>query len=145
MLNVYLIPCDDRVYHACVSKNAPDPSAIFMVKEGDYPVGVWWTRHDMNMDRLWATDICENRENLVKLLNFLGECGHVIEELWEYKDSESTNEALSNLFDICYERKMEQLGAAIDEMYADMEDEGGVDYAGGVLITPDEDDENFPF
>lgn len=157
MANVYLFPHGDREYHACIAENPAEESAILMVEEGSYPVEVWWTRHDMNMDRLWASEVCENREDLVKLLDFLGECGHVIEELWTYKDKESTNEALAHLFDICYERKMEQLRAAIDDMWA-WDDENcdgdcnhctnsceADDNKDGVLVVPDEPDEKFPF
>ena len=159
MANVYLFPHGDREYHACITENPTEESAIFVVEEGAYPVEVWWKRHDMNMDSLWATETCESREDLIKLLDFLGECGHVVEELWGYKDSESTNEELSNLFDVCYERKMEQLSAAVDDMYADWDDGvncdgecmnctgpcGPEEYGDGVRVEPDEDDKNFPF
>lgn len=158
-MNVYLILGEDATYTSCVSNDAPSTDAIFFVEEGDYPVDVWWKRHDMNMNSLWANETCENREDLIKLLDFLGECGHVVEELWGYKDSESTNEELSNLFDVCYERKMEQLSAAIDDMWADFDEDDGCDGdcnhctsslcgegdGDGIRVEPDEDDNNFPF
>jgi hypothetical protein len=157
MANVYLRPFGDRAYRASISDTTTNPTDIFVVEEGEYPVEVWWTRHDMNMCRLWATETCENREDLIKLLDFLGDCGHTVEKMWAYEDNEFTNEELSNLFDVCYDRKMEQLSAAIDDMWnssaddfcdGDCEkctDKRCVDDNEGVLVEPDEDDENFPF
>jgi hypothetical protein len=160
MANVYLRPFGDRAYRASISDTTTDPTDIFVVEEGEYPVEVWWTRHDMNMCRLWATETCENREDLIKLLDFLGDCGHTIEKMWAYEDNEFTNEELSNLFDVCYDRKMEQLSAAIDDMYADWDTDDGCDGdcnhctgscgpdeedGDGIRVVPDEDDKDFPF
>ena len=76
-----------------------------MVAEGTYPVEVWWSRHDLNMCREWASETCESREELIELLNFLGKCGHNIETLWGYNDRTTTNAELTRLFDVCYDRK----------------------------------------
>lgn len=122
--NVYLIPCGDRAYYAQVSTNSPSPSAIFMVAEGNYPVEMWWSRHNLNMCRLWATETCNSREDLIDTLNFLGKCGHNVETLWDYDDKTTTNAKITELFDVCYERKCEQICAAFDEATEALEASG---------------------
>ena len=118
-MNVYLIPYGDRAYRAAIAETSPDPAAVFLTEGCAYPVEVWWTRHDMNLDRLWASRVCTDREELLELLDFLGDCGHVVEDLWGYNDKMTPTAETTKLFDECYERKMEQLNAAIDSMLED--------------------------
>ena len=119
--NVYLIPCGDRAYHCTVSETPPTPSAIFMVAEGSYPVELWWIRHDLNMCRIWEMQICESREELVELLDFLGKCGNNVEYLWEYEDRTTSNTEITRLFDVCFNRKREETIAAFEEAIADLD------------------------
>ena len=77
---------------------------------------MWWSRHDLNMCREWASAICESREELVEVLNFLGKCGHNVEELWDYNDRTTTNAEITRLFDVCYERKSEEITAAAEPL-----------------------------
>lgn len=123
--NVYLLPCDDRAYYSQVTTDSPSPSAIFMVAEGTYPVEMWWSRHDLNMCREWASEACESREELIEVLNFLGKCGHNIETLWDYNDRTTTNAELTRLFDVCYDRKKEEIEAAFDAAMEEFERRGG--------------------
>ena len=119
--NVYLIPCGDRAYHSTISETPPTSSAIFMVAEGSYPVELWWIRHDLNMCRILEMKICESREELVELLDFLGKCGNNVEHLWEYEDRTTSNTEISRLFDVCFERKREETIAAFEEAIADLD------------------------
>ena len=68
------------------------------------------------MCREWASAICESREELVEVLNFLGKCGHNVEELWDYNDRTTTNAEITRLFDVCYERKSEEITAAAEPL-----------------------------
>ena len=122
--NVYLIPCGDRAYCSQVSIYPPTPSAIFMVAEGTYPVELWWSKHDLNMCREWASETCESREALIEALNFLGKCGHNVETLWDYNDSTTTNAEITRLFDVCYNRKKEEIEAAFDAAIEEFERRG---------------------
>lgn len=117
MNNVYLLPFGDRAYHAAIAPEPPSPDAIFLVEEGRYPVEVTYTRHDMNADMIWAGAECTDREDLTEFLNFLGECGHTIEILWNYNDRHFSTPELTELFNICYARKMEELTAAMEDLY----------------------------
>ena len=119
MRNVYLIPYGDRAYRSAISETPPDPSAIFLTEEWDYPAEAWWTRHDMNLDRLWASQVCENPEELIELLDFLGACGHTVEDLWGYNDRLVPTEQTTKLFNECYDRKMEELTKEIEFMLED--------------------------
>lgn len=125
--HIYLIPTGDRAYKACIAATAPSPSAIFMVAEGTYPAELWWSRHDLNLCRQWCSEVCQNREALITLLDELGSCGHNVETLWDYEDSTSTNDALTQLFDDCYERKRETITAAFDKAMEELERRGGED------------------
>ena len=124
MNNVYLIPCGDRAYCSQVSIYPSNPSAIFMVAEGTYPVELWWSKHALNMCREWASETCESREALIEALNFLGKCGHNVETLWDYNDSTTTNAEITRLFDACYNRKKEEIEAAFDAAIEEFERRG---------------------
>ena len=63
-------------------------------------------------------DAREDREDLIQFLNFLGECGHTIELLWDYNDRLWSTPELTKLFDVCFVRKMEELEAAIEDLYS---------------------------
>ena len=116
MSNVYLIPYGDRAYHAAVADQPPSQDAIFLIEEGDYPTELRYTRHDLNLVKLWASREITDRKALVEFLDFLGECGHPVEELWEYVDRRWPTAELTELFDLCHSRKMERLMAEIDEI-----------------------------
>ena len=116
MSNVYLIPFGDRAYHSAVADQPPSEDAVFLTEERDYPTEICYTRHDMNLDKLWASREIADRQELVEFLDFLGECGHPVEELWSYVDRRRPTPELTELFDLCHSRKMEQLMAEIDEI-----------------------------
>ena len=105
-------------------KNVCPRDAIFMVAEGTYPVELWWSKHDLNMCREWASETCESREALIEALNFLGKCGHNVETLWDYNDSTTTNAEITRLFDACYNRKKEEIEAAFDAAIEEFERRG---------------------
>ena len=65
--------------------------------------------------------ICESREELVELLDFLGKFGNNVEHLWEYEDRTTSNTEISRLFDVCFERKREETIAAFEEAIADLD------------------------
>lgn len=115
-MNVYLIPGDDATYSCCLSDDAPSAEAIFLMKEGDYPVLAMHERHDLNMDRLLAQETIIGREDLVKYLDFLGECRHALLSAWDYDIDKTAGEDLLNLFDVCYARKAELIGEEIAMM-----------------------------
>ena len=119
MKNVYLIPCGDRAYRSVISEAPPTPAAIYLTEEGEYPVEIWWERHDLNLCRVWGNNICNTPEELIELLDFLGECVHAIEDLWGYHDRYCADPELSDLFDRCYERKMAELRAAAEDLLSD--------------------------
>ena len=114
---VYLIPCGDRAYRAAIAEAPPESAAILLAFEGSYPVEVTWTRFDMNGDRIWTGENCENDTELIELLDFLGKCGHTVEQLWNYDDHWNTDVELAELFDVCFARKMEELDAAMADLY----------------------------
>lgn len=68
------------------------------------------------MNSIWCSEIIPCQEELICLLNWLGECGHAVYELWDYNDDTTENEEILRLFDACYVRKKEEIEAALVEM-----------------------------
>ena len=114
--HVYLFPFGDRAYHSAIAPAPPTPQAIFLTEEGSYPTEVWWQRHDLNLDSIWCSQQVNGPQELVDLLDFLGECGHVIDSLWDHRDIYCGDAALLDLFETCYCRKMEEWMLASEDL-----------------------------
>lgn len=143
MANIYLIPDKDSTYISCISDDAPSTDAIFLTKEGDYPVEAWHERHDLNSDRLLMKETINNRDELIQYLDFLGQCRHAMLQLWGYDIDKNTSEDSLALFDACYSRKMELIQEDIEWAYPpDLENS---DCDNFVFKRIDDSDEELPF
>ena len=72
-----------------------------MVKEGVYPVRMYYTRHDLNMCSELQACMINNREELVETLDWLGECRNGVVKLW----TDNFPDHAYALFKKCYEEK----------------------------------------
>lgn len=139
-MNVYLIPADDATYVSCVSDIPPSADAIFLVKEGVYPVEAWHERHDLNLDRLLMREEIGSRDELIRYLNFIGTCRHALLNLWDYDIDIDVSDELLSLFDVCYQRKIQLIGEEMMEMCDGVDESYCGDYN-----AADGPDENLPF
>ncbi len=57
----------------------------------------------------WCAPRCEDRGELLDWLNFIGKCRHEIHNLWSYDDETAGNRAITELFDVCFERKRAEI------------------------------------
>lgn len=139
-MNVYLIPDADSTYVSCISDDAPSTEAIFLVKEGLYPVEIWYKRHDLNMDAMLYAETINNRDELISYLDFQGQCRNEIIRLWDFYTYDNSLVKLHRLFDKCYDRKAELIAEEMLEASDGME---GIEDIGFEII--DEPDEKLPF
>ena len=98
-MNVYLIPDEDSTYVSCISDDAPSTEAVFLVKEGSYPVEAWYKRHDLNMDAMLYAETINNRDALIEFLDFQGQCRNEIVRMWNFYTYDNSLVEIHRLFD----------------------------------------------
>ena len=94
---LYLSIDSDKIWSANFADHAPSADAAPFVKEGSYPVELFFARTDVNGSRIVEMDTCNNREALLESLNWCGKCGYSLLELWDFdidKDKPGYDEAL---------------------------------------------------
>ena len=99
MEKVYLIGKEDGFWSAVVDERAPNDKAVEFVAEGTYPVQVYYSRTDINGSGVYEMDECASREDLVRSLNFIGECGAVVRSLWDYDINKTLSENVWAIFE----------------------------------------------
>ena len=113
---VYLVPNSDDTWTTKVSDTLPVPGAAALCKEGTYPVDVYYSRMDLNGSRVYEQDICQNREELLQSLNWIGRCGYVPLSVWEYQVEKPMENVLSDILDKAYDRGAKLRQQALSEM-----------------------------
>lgn len=139
-MNIYLVPAEDSTYVAHISNKSPSNEAIFLTKEGTYPTDLMYKRHDLNLDSLLMQDTIDNREDLIKSLDFIGACRNEIIKLWDFWTYDNTLVEIHKLFDRCFERKVQLITAEMFEACEDLDE----DFDVGIICDAD-NDEDFPF
>ena len=130
MKNVYLIPINDGDYRSSISEMQPFPNAIFLMEEPSYPATLLYPRLEINGDIVWCRSDVVNPEELMDILDSLGENGLYISAVCydfdgqnptEYYDLyQNTNMELECLYDMRYAKMcawMDELIDAIIEEY----------------------------
>lgn len=131
MKNVYLIPINNGDYMSSISEIRPFPHAIFLMEEPSYPATVLYPQLDINTDILWRRCDVANPEELMDLLDFMGENGLYISSVCydfdsqnptEYYDlSQNTNMELECLYDMRYAKMCAWMDEIIDAIIEDYE------------------------
>lgn len=119
---VYLIMNADRVWSADVPHGRVAAKAVRFCEEKDYPVELYYYRTDINGSGCVESDICKNRQELLKSLNWLGECGYTPLQLWDFRAETTRDERVMNIFAAGAQRRYEEMRESLDEMIEAAED-----------------------
>ena len=113
--NIYLIPSNNSTYKCCICKDKPSDNAILLTSEGVYPVYIMYRRHDLNMCSEIQSVKLSNQKELLKMIDYLGECRNTIICLWGYNLNDASDEVVE-LFNKCTEIKAELLYQELQDM-----------------------------
>ena len=116
---IYLMMNADRVWSADVPYGRVDAKAVRFCEEKEYPVDLYYYRTDINGSGCVEMDTCQNRNDLLKSLNWCGECGYTPLQLWDFRAETSRNERVMNIFAAGAERRCEAVKQSLDDKIAD--------------------------
>ena len=113
---VYLVPNSDDTWITKVADAKPAPTAAALCIEGTYPVNLYYSRTDLNGSSTLERDNCQNREELMHTLNWIGECGYVPLSVWEYHAEKPMENSLANILNKAYDRGEKLRQQALEEL-----------------------------
>lgn len=133
--NVYLEQGSNQSWYALIRRNPPSEDAVMLCTESDYPVEVSYRRADINGSISYDTYICCDREDLLQALDWLGDCGFIPCQVWDFDIDNELDPALHKLFNDAYSHRLQKIQNAADEIYADSEE---LSYDEGLSISDSE-------
>lgn len=92
-------------------KVGADSNGILLVQEQNYPVELYYTRLDLNGSSILEREVLENRNDLLKAMQWHGQCNHVIEQIWDF-DLKTCNSHLYVFFEEVYGKAMQNIEMA---------------------------------
>lgn len=121
--NIYLKLNEDRTWAAVVATEKPSEEYVLFTGEGEYPTEVFYSRTDLNGSGVLCGDECVDRDSLLESLNWIGQCGYTVLNLWNYDIEYPWDAKIEVIFESAYERRyeMEQIASA-DYYEVSMED-----------------------
>lgn len=112
---------ETAVWSAVASASRADNHPIRFCAEKEYPVDLYFMRSDINGSSSLEKEVCRNRGELLKTLNYLGECGFTPWDLWDFHVESSRNEKILDVFAEALRKREEKVLAALDDMIDDAE------------------------
>lgn len=106
---IYLIPGSDGTWSAASAADARASSGVFFVKEGSYPVDLYYSRLDLNGSSTMEKETCPDQKTLLEALNWIGKCGHLPEALWGFDVDHPMSKELKDVFTASYKMKLSQV------------------------------------
>lgn len=125
----YLTLRADQVWTADVPRGQVDVKAVRFCEEKDYPVDLYYARTDINGSSSVEKETCNNRYELIKTLNWLGECGFAPLKLWDFNIETTRNDRVTEIFDAGAKARAKKLELSLDEKIADAKAMGKKEYS----------------
>lgn len=107
MKNVYLVPHPDATYEAHICATPPAHNAIFLTAEGTYPVLCERIRYDVLSERVYECETCQNRAELLELLNWCGTAYQNMLRLWDFDIDTTASDEMYDLYNSVYYKQRE--------------------------------------
>lgn len=117
--SVYLFPCAEGKWNAMVSDVAPNNESVNFTQVGEYPASLYYYRVDINGSGSLECETCKDEKELIKNLNWIGECGYTPASLWDFSAETCRNEKVFELFNAGAKARAEKLEMSLDDKIAD--------------------------
>ena len=108
---IYLTLKPDRTWFCSVADTDPSPQHFPLVQEGNYPVELYYSRVDLNGSSVTEMEPCKSRVELAETLNWIGQIGGTVEQLWDFDHNNAMLTGLADIFRSGRERRYEQVQA----------------------------------
>jgi len=116
---IYLTLHRDQTWFSSVSDIRQNTSQVPLVKEGSYPTNLFWTRIDMNGSDVMEMQLCRNRKEVIDHLNWIGQIGGTVEQLWDFDHNKEIPIELADIFSTGRNHRY----ALLSETWKEMSDE----------------------
>lgn len=118
---VFLVPKADDTWKTVIADTLPVPAAAALSAEGEYPVEVYYRRTDLNGSGTIEMDHCQNRDELARSLDWIGQCGYLLLSFWDYDYAMPMESTLTEILDKAYERGHQQRMQVLAEIESESE------------------------
>lgn len=122
---IYLTMNADRIWSADVPFGRVAAKAVRFCEEKDYPVALLYYRTDINGSGCVEEDICQNRNELLKSLNWLGKCGYTPLRLWDFRAETTNDDRVMSIFAAGARRRYEAAQECLEDLIDAAEAIGG--------------------
>lgn len=112
--NIYLKLDENHEWTAQVGPERPCEGAVLFVEEQEYPVDMLYVRTDLNGSSVLEVDPCDNREELLKSLNWMGKCGFTPLQVWDFDANKCEDRELWEIFNAGSARRAEAAREEVD-------------------------------
>jgi len=119
--NVCLKQGCNHSWYALICRDTASEDAAMLCTERDYPVEVTYRRTDINGSISYDTYICCDREDLLQTLDWLGTCGFIPCQVWNFDIDKDIEPALHKLFNEAYNHRLQKIQKSANDMYADID------------------------
>lgn len=112
----------DRMDYSMSPARDDDRSMVPLVKEKSYPVDVIYYRTDINGSGMLESVTCKDREDLLSTLDWLGKCGFVPEQVWDFDSDKEIEPRLLDIFRAGQQRRHEIAQSEMEAFLLDDDD-----------------------
>ncbi len=110
---ICMVPAADRTWTA----EAMCEGNCLLTVEKEYPVEMYYARTDLNGSRVVESDVCSDRASLLESLNWLGACGFVPLQFWDFDINQVTDERIVKAFNDGLHRRYEAAREDMEEVF----------------------------
>lgn len=139
---IYLTLKPDRTWFCSVADTDPSPQHFPLVQEGNYPVELYYSRIDLNGSSVTEMWVCKDRVALAETLNWIGQIGGTVEQLWDFDHNNAMLAGLADIFRSGRERRYEQVQADMAD-WADEYDIANLNQLLGQAFAMDDPDKEY--
>jgi len=114
---IYISQNEDNTWFASVSDGDILGIGTELTAEREYPVKVYYSRMDVMGNNLYDMDKCNNREELLETLNWIGLACYTLHGVWDFNLHNEISPELNIIFNNSFNRRVELLKLAEKEMF----------------------------
>jgi len=115
-MSVYLTPNNDRTWSASIDSSPSHSNSVLLTAVKDFPVQVYFSRTDLNGSSVMEAETCSDKNDLLYLMNWIGKCGFLPEEFWDFNIEKVQNQELIAVLSDSQNRRYEMIQKEQEKM-----------------------------